>query len=86
VGRGLKGEDLASLQQRPTFLWDLGRRIVIDTKFNAVLTPGWHREKTLRSGYIYQIYAYLRSQEDNGDRRIRQKAARAIRRIWRGAR
>jgi len=44
-----------------------GRRIVIDTKFNAVLTPGWYREATLRSGYIYQIYAYLRSQAENGD-------------------
>ena len=40
-----------------------GRRIVIDTKFNALLTSGWYREETLRSGYIYQIYAYLRSQE-----------------------
>ena len=47
---------------------DLGRRIVIDTKFNALLTQGWYREKTLRSGYVYQIYAYLRSQEGNGGR------------------
>ena len=39
------------------------RRIVIDTKFNAVLTRGWYREKSLRSGYLYQMYAYLRSQE-----------------------
>jgi 5-methylcytosine-specific restriction enzyme subunit McrC len=46
---------------------DAGRRIVIDTKFNSVVTRGWYREETLRSGYIYQIYAYLRSQEDNGD-------------------
>jgi 5-methylcytosine-specific restriction enzyme subunit McrC len=46
---------------------DTGRRIVIDTKFNSVVTPGWYREETLRSGYIYQIYAYLRSQEGNGD-------------------
>jgi len=40
---------------------------VIDTKFNSVVTRGWHREETLRSGYVYQIYAYLRSQEGNGD-------------------
>jgi 5-methylcytosine-specific restriction enzyme subunit McrC len=40
-----------------------GQRIVIDTKFNALLTNGWYREETLRSGYVYQIYAYLRSQE-----------------------
>jgi 5-methylcytosine-specific restriction enzyme subunit McrC len=44
-----------------------GRRIVIDTKFNSVLTSGWHREETLRSGYLYQIYTYLRSQVGCGD-------------------
>jgi 5-methylcytosine-specific restriction enzyme subunit McrC len=44
-----------------------GRRIVIDTKFNSILTGGWYREETLRSGYIYQIYAYLRSQVGRGD-------------------
>ena len=46
---------------------DAGRRIVIDTKFNSVVTRGWYREETLRSGYVYQIYIYLRSQEGNGD-------------------
>jgi 5-methylcytosine-specific restriction enzyme subunit McrC len=40
-----------------------GRRIVIDTKFTSILTQGWYRDETLRSGYVYQIYAYLRSQE-----------------------
>ncbi len=44
-----------------------GRRIVIDTKFTSVVTRGWYREETVQSGYIYQIYAYLRSQEGNGD-------------------
>ena len=44
-----------------------GRRIVIDTKFNAILTSGWYREETLRSGYLYQIYTYLRSQVGRGD-------------------
>ncbi len=28
------------------------RRIVIDTKFNSVVTHGWYREETLRSGYV----------------------------------
>jgi 5-methylcytosine-specific restriction enzyme subunit McrC len=46
---------------------DSGRRIVVDTKFNAILTPGHHRKESLRSGYIYQIYAYLRSQESDGN-------------------
>jgi 5-methylcytosine-specific restriction enzyme subunit McrC len=44
-----------------------GRRIVIDTKFTSILTSGWYREETLRSGYVYQIYAYLRSQVGCGD-------------------
>ena len=44
-----------------------GRRIVVDTKFNSVVTRGWYREETLRSGYLYQIYTYLRSQEGSGD-------------------
>lgn len=45
----------------------LGKRVVIDTKFNSILTRGRYREESLRSGYIYQIYAYLRSQEENED-------------------
>lgn len=44
-----------------------GRRIVIDTKFTSIITSGWYREETLRSGYVYQIYAYLRSQVGRGD-------------------
>jgi 5-methylcytosine-specific restriction enzyme subunit McrC len=42
------------------------RRIVIDTKFTSILMPGWFRENGLRSGYLYQIYAYLRSQVGDG--------------------
>lgn len=37
--------------------------IVIDTKFTDMITPGWHREDSLKSAYLYQMYAYLRSQE-----------------------
>jgi 5-methylcytosine-specific restriction enzyme subunit McrC len=43
------------------------RRIVIDTKFTSIVTSGWYREETLRGGYVYQIYAYLRSQTGRGD-------------------
>jgi 5-methylcytosine-specific restriction enzyme subunit McrC len=46
-----------------------GRRIVIDTKFNCIVTAGWYREQSLRSGYIYQMYAYLLSQVGLGDPR-----------------
>ena len=46
---------------------EVGHRTVIDTKFNAVVTRGWYRDETLRSGYLYQMYAYLRSQEGSED-------------------
>ena len=39
-------------------------RIIIDTKFNELLSRGWHRDETIRNSYVYQMYAYLRSQED----------------------
>lgn len=42
-------------------------RIVIDTKFTSILTKGWYRDETLKSGYVYQIYAYLLSQTGQGD-------------------
>lgn len=44
-----------------------GRRIVIDTKFTSIVTTGWYRDESVRSGYLYQIYAYLRSQVGRGD-------------------
>lgn len=50
------------LEHAPT-----NKRIVIDTKFTTIVTEGWYRDTTLRSGYIYQIYAYLRSQVNRGD-------------------
>ena len=46
---------------------DDNHRIVIDTKFNSVLSKGWYRNEGIRSGYMYQIYAYLRSQEESGN-------------------
>lgn len=42
-------------------------RIIIDTKFTEIVQTGWYREASLKSGYIYQMYAYLRSQENAGD-------------------
>lgn len=46
------------LFHRPT-----GRKIVIDTKFTSLLKPAQFRD-TVQSGYLYQLYAYLRSQVD----------------------
>jgi 5-methylcytosine-specific restriction enzyme subunit McrC len=45
----------------------VARRIVIDTKFTCIVTTGWRRETTLRSGYLYQIYSYIRSQAGRSD-------------------
>ena len=45
-------------------------RIVIDTKFTNIFhkRSSWYREKSLKSGYIYQLYAYLRTQEGLGEK------------------
>ena len=43
------------------------RRIVIDTKFTSIVAGGPYRERSLRPANIYQIYAYLRSQENAAD-------------------
>ena len=44
-------------------------RIIIDTKFTSILKPGHHRTLTLDSNHIFQMYAYLRSQESDCDPR-----------------
>ncbi len=44
-----------------------GQRIVIDTKFTSIVRLGQFGKPTLKSGNIYQLYAYLRSQEQPGD-------------------
>ena len=44
-----------------------GYRLVIDTKFTGILGTGQFGNPTLKSEYIYQIYAYLRSQERQPD-------------------
>ena len=41
-------------------------RIVVDTKFTSITTEGHRRGETLKSGHLYQIYAYLRSQAGLG--------------------
>jgi 5-methylcytosine-specific restriction enzyme subunit McrC len=40
-----------------------GRRVVIDTKFSSILAMGRFENARLKSGYLYQMYAYVRSQE-----------------------
>ena len=56
-----------TLEKRPARDSAYGHRIVIDTKFMSPVTSGQQGKETFRSGNIYQMYAYLRSQEDTGD-------------------
>ena len=44
-----------------------GQRIVIDTKFTSIVERSQFRKQTLKSGHMYQLYTYLRSQEQSGD-------------------
>lgn len=39
------------------------RKVVIDTKFTDIFTDTQYKKEMLRSGYLYQLYAYLRTQE-----------------------
>ena len=41
--------------------------IIIDTKFTSIVDLGHYGQQRFGSGNIYQIYAYLRSQEHDGD-------------------
>lgn len=43
---------------------ELGRRIIIDTKFADILHLNQQYMPRLKSGYLYQLYTYLRTQED----------------------
>ncbi|MEZ9540470.1 5-methylcytosine-specific restriction endonuclease system specificity protein McrC [Vibrio sp. 10N.286.48.C11] len=45
----------------------LKQRIVIDTKFTNIVTKGRFDNTTFKSGYIYQLYAYIMSQKKEQD-------------------
>lgn len=40
------------------------RKLVIDTKFTNIFTASQYKDEVLRSGYLYQLYTYLRTQEE----------------------
>ena len=43
------------------------KRIIIDTKFTSIFTKTNFKNKSLKTNYIYQIYAYLMSQQEKDD-------------------
>ena len=51
------------LERREHGMPAVGHRIVIDTKFMSIINRSQFGNPTLNSGNIYQLYAYLRSQE-----------------------
>lgn len=53
--------------ERPGIHTSKESRIVIDTKFADIIRPSWHGTPRLDSKHIYQMYAYLRSQERPND-------------------
>ena len=44
---------------------DQSYKIIIDTKFTTLLKQGKHGKRSLSSSYLYQMYAYLRTQKDS---------------------
>ncbi len=46
---------------------ELCRRVIVDTKFTAITKQNRFGDETLKSSYIYQLFAYLRSQENASD-------------------
>ena len=58
---------------RPDLFLDNGVRVVIDTKFMEVVNDHWNREK-FSSANLYQMYAYLRSQESDLDEKANNAA------------
>ena len=55
------------LERREHSIPAAGQRIVIDTKFTSIVGRSQFGKQTLKSGNMYQLYAYLRSQERPGD-------------------
>jgi|JI10StandDraft_1071094.scaffolds.fasta_scaffold57735_2 5-methylcytosine-specific restriction enzyme subunit McrC len=43
------------------------RKVVIDTKFTHIFAATQYRDEVLKSGYLYQLYTYLRTQEKLGN-------------------
>ena len=43
-----------------------GQRIVVDTKFTSIVASSNFGKDSLKSGHMYQLYTYLRSQEQLG--------------------
>lgn len=58
----------------PTMITDIilenerhSRRIIVDTKFTSILTASQYGSERFKTGHLYQLYTYLRTQERAAD-------------------
>lgn len=56
-----------SLREPTKNIRGIRRRVIIDTKFTSIVKSGHYRELTLENRHLYQIYAYLMSQNHVSD-------------------
>ena len=63
----LPGMERDIVLERPSVHTSKEPRIVIDTKFTNIIRPSRHGKPSVDSKHIYQMYAYLRSQEKPSD-------------------
>ena len=45
---------------------EVPQRVIIETKFASALTLNAYQTERFKSGHLYQLYAYLRTQADKG--------------------
>ena len=75
IGDGLSNTPPMMPQMQPDIILNQRKRgdqsalhrIIVDTKFTEIVTLGRSGKEVLKSSNIYQIYAYLRTQENQDD-------------------
>lgn len=61
------GEDLMPKMIPDIVLTSTNHRVIVDTKYADMITTNPYGQDKFASGYIYQLYSYLRSQEKDDD-------------------
>lgn len=59
-------DELPQMKTDITLLTPTGRKIVVDAKFTGITKRHFNKER-LKSSYLYQLYAYLMSQNGRGE-------------------
>lgn len=64
------GEGQLPTMRVDVFLRSPQRRIIVDTKYYADALQTYHGAKTFHSAHLYQLFAYLRNAQSNGNERF----------------